>query len=82
MAYNRPKFYQKNLEELECLFCKQDQSPDFKDSNRLARFLSGRGKILARGQTGVCAAHQRQLTRQIKRARFLGQLPFLNQVRR
>ena len=42
---------------------------DYKDVNRLRRYMTERGKIIARRITGTCAHHQRLLTREIKRAR-------------
>jgi small subunit ribosomal protein S18 len=60
-----------------CLFCvdKIDEV-DYKDVNRLRRFLSDRGKIEPRRKTGTCAAHQRSLNTALKRARHLALLPF------
>jgi small subunit ribosomal protein S18 len=42
----------------------------------LRRYISERGKILPRRITGNCATHQRQLTRAIKRARFMALMPY------
>ena len=50
---------------------------DYKDTAKLRRFLSERGKILPRRTTGTCAAHQRQLTTAIKRARQIALLPYV-----
>ena len=60
-----------------CSFC-VDKADfiDYKDVAKLRRFISERGKILPRRVTGTCAAHQRQLTVAIKRARHLSLLPF------
>ena len=52
-------------------------SIDFKDSAKLRRYTSERGKILPRRTTGTCAAHQRQLTIAIKRARQIALLPYV-----
>ena len=49
---------------------------DYKDYGKLRRFISERAKILPRRITGTCAEHQRQLTRAIKRARYLALLPY------
>jgi small subunit ribosomal protein S18 len=49
---------------------------DYKESEKLRRYITDRGKIIPRRVTGTCAKHQRQLTRAIKRARFLALLPF------
>jgi small subunit ribosomal protein S18 len=63
-----------------CRFCVDgDQSIDFKDDRRLARFVTDRGKIVPRRISGTCAKHQRQLTRAIKRARHVGLLPFTSE---
>ena len=56
-----------------------DNSPkiDYKDSRLLQRFISERGKIVPSRITAVSAKKQRELARAIKRARFLGLLPYL-----
>lgn len=60
-----------------CSFCVDKiEHIDYKDANRLKRFVSERGKILPRRITGNCAHHQRQLTLAIKRARAIALLPF------
>jgi len=60
-----------------CQFCK-DKSKfiDYKDINRLRRFVNDRGKIVNRRTTGTCCAHQKLLTRAIKQARNIALLPF------
>lgn len=50
---------------------------DYKNVTRLRRFLSDKGKMLPRRQTGVCAKHQRQLATAIKRARYMALLPYV-----
>jgi len=60
-----------------CSFCVDKvEYIDYKNVNRLRRFVSERGKILPRRTTGTCASHQRSLTRAIKRAREIALLPF------
>lgn len=60
-----------------CSFCVEKvYDVDYKESARLRRFLTDRGKILPRRVSGNCAIHQRQLTRAIKRSRNLAILPF------
>ena len=61
-----------------CSFCvdKIDYI-DYKDTAKLRRLMSERGKILPRRTTGTCAKHQRQLTTAIKRARHVALLPFV-----
>jgi small subunit ribosomal protein S18 len=52
---------------------------DYKDVRLLQRFISERGKIVPSRITAVSAKKQRQLARAIKRARFLGLLPYVIQ---
>ena len=60
-----------------CAFC-ADKSKviDYKDVATLKRFVTEKGKIVPRRQTGVCAMHQRELATAIKRARNMALLPF------
>ncbi len=62
-----------------CLFC-QDKIAhiDYKDVARLRKHISERAKILPKRVTGTCAAHQRQLTIAIKRARHMALLPYVS----
>jgi len=52
---------------------------DYKEFEKLKRFITERGKILPRRISGNCARHQRQLTRAIKRARIMALLPFTSE---
>ncbi len=49
---------------------------DYKDLNVLSRFVTDRGKIKPKRNTGVSAKWQRRLAQAIKRARFIGLLPY------
>jgi len=49
---------------------------DYKDVNKIRRYVSERGKIIPRRISGNCAKHQRQVTVAIKRARNIAFLPF------
>ena len=60
-----------------CVFCRKDNVIDYKDINKLKRYISERGKILPRRITGNCAKHQRALTVAIKRARHLAMMPYV-----
>ncbi|HZY42879.1 MAG TPA: 30S ribosomal protein S18 [Anaerolineae bacterium] len=63
-----------------CQFCVDKvKRIDYKQADTLRRFVSERGKIRPRRQTGTCARHQRYLTTAIKRARHLAMLPFVGQ---
>ena len=61
-----------------CIFCadKVDYI-DYKDTGKLRKFISERGKILPRRISGTCAVHQRELNTAIKRARNMALLPFV-----
>ena len=60
-----------------CSFCVEKvTSIDYKDLSKLRKFITEKGKILPRRQTGVCAIHQRELAASIKRARVMALLPF------
>ena len=56
-----------------------DNAPviDYKDVRLLQRFISERGKIVPSRITAVSAKKQRELAKAIKRARFLGLLPYV-----
>lgn len=62
-----------------CGFCvdKQD-SIDYKDTAKLRKYLTERGKIMPRRMSGVCAKHQRELAIAIKRARIVALLPYVS----
>ena len=61
-----------------CVFCaKQNNEIDYKDVNKLKKYVSERGKILPRRITGSCAKHQRALTVAIKRARHISLMPYV-----
>ena len=60
-----------------CVFCGKDNVIDYKDTAKLKRYVSERGKILPRRITGNCAKHQRALTVAIKRARHTALMPYV-----
>lgn len=62
---------------MDCFFCQKGiDLIDYKDAALLRRFVSGLAKIRAKKRTGICAKHQRKLAVAVKRARFLGLLPY------
>lgn len=72
----RKKFKRPSKKKV-CIFCVDKvEAIDYKDVNKLRKFITEKGKILPRRQTGVCSAHQRELTLAIKRARIMSLLPF------
>ena len=70
------KNYKKQAFKKFCLFCQEKSTIDFKDVNKLKRFIAEGGKILPRRMTGTCAKHQRELSTAIKRARVASLIPF------
>src|SRR5918994_125111 len=61
-----------------CPFSRKDAPKiDFKDVKLLQRFVSERGKIVPSRITAVSAKKQRALAQAVKRARFLGLLPYV-----
>jgi small subunit ribosomal protein S18 len=60
-----------------CNFCADKVDfIDYKDPNRLKKYVTERGKILPRRISGNCAGHQRALTVAIKRSREIALMPF------
>jgi len=51
---------------------------DYKDPATLLRFVTEKGRILPRARTGLDSKSQRELMKQVKRARMLALLPFAN----
>ena len=63
-----------------CLFCTEKNADiDYKDINRLKKFITEKGKIIPRRASGVCAEHQRDLSVAIKRARYMALLPYVGE---
>ena len=60
-----------------CVFCGKDNVIDCKDTAKLKKYVSERGKILPRRITGTCAKHQRALTVAIMRARHVALMPYV-----
>jgi len=53
-----------------CSFCiNKITYIDYKDIARIRKYMTEKGKIVPRRQTGLCAGHQREITNAIKRAR-------------
>ncbi len=50
---------------------------DYKDVDLLKKFLNPHARMLSRKRTGTTAKHQRNLAEAVKRARFMGLLPYV-----
>jgi small subunit ribosomal protein S18 len=60
-----------------CQFCAdKTETIDYKDVDKLRKYVTDRGKILPKRITGTCAIHQREVTKAIKRARIVALLPY------
>ncbi len=61
-----------------CQFCAdKTEAIDYKNAEKLKKFITERGKILPKRVTGTCAKHQREVTTAIKRARVVALLPYV-----
>ncbi|MFA6470601.1 MAG: 30S ribosomal protein S18 [Candidatus Latescibacterota bacterium] len=64
-----------------CKFCEnKDFDFNYKNEKKLRNYITERGKITPRRMSGNCAKHQRKLTIAIKRARYMGILPFTSEI--
>ncbi len=71
------KTYKRMPRKKVCVFCQEKTEViDYKDVNRLKKFVTEGGKMLPRRMSGTCAKHQRELAKAIKRARVAALLPF------
>jgi small subunit ribosomal protein S18 len=63
----------------QCYFCTNNiKEIDYKETETLKKFLDSQSKILIKRKTGLCAKHQRKVSRAIKTARILALLPFVS----
>ena len=61
-----------------CSFCVDKvEAIDYKETHKVRKYITERGKILPRRISGNCAKHQRQVTVAIKRARSIALLPYI-----
>ncbi len=60
----------------DCRVCEHGLELTYKQPDELKRYMNKLGKILPRRATRLCAKHQRQLSREVKRARKMALLPY------
>ncbi len=79
-AKTRKKKYSPTThEQTQCRFCRgKVKYIDYKDIDTLGKLLTNRGKIFSRKRSGNCASCQRRVKRAIKRARYMGLLPYVS----
>ena len=72
------KKYRKVSKKKVCAFCVAGEKViDYKDVAKIRKYITEKGKILPRRQTGVCSRHQIELCTAIKRARNMALLPYV-----
>jgi len=65
-------------EHTQCRFCRRGEKyVDYKNIETLQKLLTNRGKIYSRKRSGNCAGCQRKVKKAIKRARYMGLLPYV-----
>jgi small subunit ribosomal protein S18 len=65
-------------EQGKCRFCRDKTLEiDYKDVDGLQKLVTQQGKLFSRKRSGNCARHQRSARMAIKRARFIGLMPFV-----
>lgn len=68
------------LRKKVCRFCEDKKaSVDYKDTAKLQKYLTERGKIIPSRISGNCARHQRELARAIKKGRAISLLPYVTE---
>ena len=73
MEKREKRVYRKKV----CKFCGEKiKAVDYKDTMRIAKFVTERGKIIPSRISGNCARHQRMLARAIKKARLVAFIPY------
>jgi len=73
MERREKRVYRKKV----CKFCGEKiKAIDYKDTMRLTKFITERGKIIPSRISGNCAKHQRMLAKAIKKARLAAFIPY------
>jgi small subunit ribosomal protein S18 len=67
-----------------CRFCTKEGCPrpafvDYKDVPSLKKLCTSQGKMFSRKRSGTCATYQRALSAAVKRARFMGLMPYVGE---
>ncbi len=71
---------EKSFGSHSCPFCKDAaREIDYKDLRLITRYIAERGRMTPARVSGLCAKHQREVAKAIKRARFLAFLPFVSE---
>ena len=62
-----------------CHFCTTKTEPSYRDTLVLRRYISDRGKLVPGKRTQTSSAHQRKVSSEVKKARFMALLPYTDQ---
>lgn len=67
-----------------CRFCTKQGCPrpayvDYKDIDTLKKMVNAQGKIFGRRRSGNCASFQRATSSAVRRARYMGLLPYVGE---
>jgi small subunit ribosomal protein S18 len=73
---DKTKTRTKKASPKDCYFTQTNTVPNYKDVLVLKRFLSERGKILPASVSGISARHQRALSTEVKKARFMALMSY------
>ena len=66
------------MQKAQCYFSQNNiKFVDYKDVELLKKFLNPHGRIMGSRRTGISAKYQRLLALAVKRARFMGLLPYV-----
>lgn len=84
MATNMVRKRLKHSRQNRCRFCTKEGCPrpafvDYKDVTNLKKLITSQGKLFSRKRSGLCAAFQRATSDAVKRARFIGLLPYVGE---
>ena len=72
------KRYKKTSRRKVCSFCMDKcNCIDYKEVGKLRKYITEKGKIVPRRQTGTCAKHQRMLSNAVKKARESGLMAYV-----
>ncbi len=65
-------------EQSKCRFCRDfNGKVDYKEIDALGKLLTAQGKMFSRKRSGNCAKCQRKVQSAVKRARYIGLLPYV-----
>ena len=73
---NSDKPFRKQRKKVCSLCVEKVESIDYKDLDKVKKFVSEKGKILPRRATGTCAKHQRKVVEAVQRARHIATIPY------